>query len=147
MTASTGKPGIGASLLIGDGATPTENFTAIANVKSIQWNGRDVAELDLTHLQSDNGYKEFKPGFKDPGSVTLTVHFDPTHPTHVGSGGVSGYFEARTVFNFKLDFSSIFGKVCTSKGYIKNPGDITVNPDNPVEASITIRCSGPVTWA
>lgn len=146
MTASTGKVGIGAQLLIGDGGSP-ESFTAVANVKSIQWNGRDVAEIDFTHLGSDSGYKEFKPGFKDPGSVSLTLHFDPTHPTHVGATGVSGYFEARTIFNFRIDYSGLWsGHYASAKGYIKNPGDVTINPDNPIEAAVTIRCSGQTTY-
>lgn len=150
MTESTGEIGIGVKLKLGDGATPTEAFTEIANVKDIKWGGRDAGEVDFTHLGSTGGYKEFRQGFKDPGTVTLTLQFDPTHPTHVGASGLSGLFDAKTVFNFKLDMTEPFGATgatASCKGFVKNPGDLSVSPESPIEASVTIRCTGPVTWA
>lgn len=141
MTASTGKVGIGVQLLLGDGGSP-ENFTAVANVKSITWNGRDAAEIDFTHLGSTGGYKEFQTGLKDPGSVGMVLHFDPNNPTHVGATGLLGYFESRSSVNFKVDMTAVNGKTLSCKGFIKNPGDITINPENPIEANATIRCTG-----
>ncbi len=150
MTDSTGEIGLGVKFKMGDGATPTEAFTEAANVKDIKWGGRDAGEVDFTHLGSTGGYKEFRQGLKDPGTITLTVQFDPTHPTHVGANAFSGLFDLGRVFNFKLDMTAVFGATgatAACKGFVKNPGDISISPENPIEATVTIRCTGPVTWS
>lgn len=144
MTASTGVTGAGVAFKVGDGGG-TEVFTTVANVKDVKINGRSVEEVDFTHLGSTGGYKEFRPGFKDPGNIQFTMHFDPTHLTH-GSGarGIEGMLNSGLVFNFEIDYSATGkAKKFTGKGFVKSD-DISVTVADPLSADVTIRVTGPL---
>jgi hypothetical protein len=147
MTASTGFVGRGTVLKIGDGASP-EVFSTVVNVSNINITGRTANEVDFTHLASSSGYAEFRQGTKDPGEISMTVHFDPAAATHGSSGvGILALFNAGTLFNFKIDFAGA-GKsyMFTGTGYYSGD-DITIGPDDPVTRDVTIRVSGPLTQA
>jgi predicted secreted protein len=66
----------GTTLSRGDGDTP-EEFTPIANITSLTPSGitRDI--LDVTAHDSEDGYREFVGGLKDPGEVSFDVNYDP----------------------------------------------------------------------
>lgn len=72
-----GINGKGAALQRGDGATPTENFTTIANVTSIEGPGLEREEIDVTAHDTDGNFMEFVPGLVDPGEVEIEVNYDP----------------------------------------------------------------------
>src|SRR5690606_13920341 len=72
-----GINGKGAALQRGDGATPTENFTTIANVTSIEGPGLEREEIDVTAHDTDGNFMEFVPGLVDPDEVEIEVNYDP----------------------------------------------------------------------
>ena len=78
MAATSADNGYSSTFAIGDGGDPTETFTAVAEVFSITGPGRSRESIDATHLDSDNGYREFIPGgVIDGGEVTIELNYIP----------------------------------------------------------------------
>lgn len=61
----------------GDGALPTEAFTALANVTNIGGPEAERETYDTTAHDSPDGWREFVGGLKDGGEVSLEVNYDP----------------------------------------------------------------------
>uniref|UniRef100_A0A6M3IR87 Putative capsid protein n=1 Tax=viral metagenome TaxID=1070528 RepID=A0A6M3IR87_9ZZZZ len=74
MAASSGVGSIGALFKRGDGAS-VESFSNFGEI--ISWNGPGNTRntFKLTHLNSDGGWQEYGPGFRDGGEVTLGMNF------------------------------------------------------------------------
>lgn len=140
MPASTGKTGRQVYIMI--------EGTEVANVNAIGFDGRDAEEIDFTHLRSTGGYRELKQGFKDPGTINLTLQFDPTHATHNGStNGIEGLLNSGTEINWEIVFDDAGWAVSYSGvGFIK-ANSINIGVDNAVEAQVTLRVSGASTLA
>lgn len=138
MPASTGFTGRGAYLNLGDGGSPTL-LAQVANVVSIAIGGRTAEEIDFTHLLSVGGYREFRQGFKDAGTLTMTLQFNPAEATHasiedlLGSGNVVPFEVVIPNGNAKL----------VGDGYIQG-SDINITVSDPVTAEVTLRITGPL---
>ena len=78
MAATKVKSGYGAKLLIGDGATPTEVFTEIAEIVDINDLTQSLGLVDATHMGSPDGYSESIPTFKSTEPQTFTFNWVPT---------------------------------------------------------------------
>src|SRR4051794_17767416 len=89
----------GCVLKIGDGVTPTEGFTTIAEVTSIKHSGAKFDEVDVTNMESSA--KEFQLAMKDSGNLQFTLNFinDATQQSLKAAEG--------TVINFELDFPTL----------------------------------------
>lgn len=84
MAASAAMPGYGATLKYDTaGKGGTFSSSAIADIKAIGLSGFTSGAIDVTHLSSDNAYKEYiASGVVDAGEITLTCNFLPgTHKT------------------------------------------------------------------
>jgi predicted secreted protein len=77
-----GKDAFGTLFKRGNGATPTETFTTIANVTSISGPERTRETLDVTSHDSPDGWMEFIGGLKNGGEVQLELNYDPSDDTH-----------------------------------------------------------------
>ncbi len=78
----SGRDGFGTLFKRGNGATPTEVFTTIANVTNIGGPDRKRETIDVTAPDSPGGWMEFIGGLKDGGEVSLDVNYDPAEVTH-----------------------------------------------------------------
>src|SRR5437763_276237 len=56
--------------------TGSASYSALAECMKISGPGIDVKSVDITHLRSANGYKDFMAGFADSGELTLELLFD-----------------------------------------------------------------------
>lgn len=140
MPVSTGKTGRGISFAISDGATPTPTWLTIANATSINPAGRDAEEIDFTHLLSTGGFREFRQGFKDAGTLGIEYQFSPDEPSHVE---LLDLWNTGEVFDWRIDFTGAgWDWYLTGQGYVQNPGDLTIDIDNPIAGSATVRCTG-----
>lgn len=73
---------IGWQLQRGDGGSPTELFTAVAEVVDIDRLGFSTDVLDATDQQSPGRAKEKIAGLNDAGSVSVKVHWLANNSTH-----------------------------------------------------------------
>lgn len=143
MTDSTGKTGRGVTLDISDGTSPAV-FVAIANATTISNTGRDAEQIDFTHLQSSGGFREFRQGFKDPGQIGFEYHFTPTEASHVS---LLALWVAGTVIDFQINFVGAgWNYYLRGQGFVMNPGDITVNVNDPIRGAGTLRVTGQMTF-
>lgn len=148
MTTSTGKTGQGVAFKVSLGGSPV-TYQSVANARSINPTGKSADEIDFTHLASTGGYREFRQGFKDGGSINVEFHFDPTDASHDSStNGLLGLFNASTVFDWLIDFTAAgWAYGFYGSGFVSNPGDIDINVDGPITGNATIRVTGGTTIA
>lgn len=151
MVATTGFTGIGATLKLGDAASP-ETFNSIGNVTSFDIE-QTADQVDATHLLSTSGFREYKQGFK-AATVSFEIHFDPDNSSHDDSTGLLAAFAGGTERNFKADFSAAdnngVGKpstdpVCSFSGVITQLS-VSVS-EGMVTGSGQISLSSSPTWA
>lgn len=78
----SGVDAFGTQFLRGNGATPTEVFTVIANVTNIGGPDRSRETIDVTAHDSPDGWMEFIGGLKDGGEISVDLNYDPRETTH-----------------------------------------------------------------
>jgi predicted secreted protein len=93
----------GTLLQRGDGATPTENFTTIAEVKdiTIDFSG-DI--IDVTSHDAANSFREKLPTLLD-ANLTFEVNLLPADATHNPSVGVWSDLLDKVKRNYKVVFT------------------------------------------
>jgi predicted secreted protein len=72
----------GTILAVGDGVTPTEGFSPIAECKSITGPQFEGATIDVTTHSTSGNYREFKANILDPGSLDFEINFVGTDAQH-----------------------------------------------------------------
>jgi hypothetical protein len=124
---------------VDSGLSSPGTFTEIAEVKTIPGPNETSEDIDVTHLRSTGGYREFIPSFKDSGELACTTNFLPDNPTHQV---LRDLYAARTVVPWRITYPT--GATDEFDGYVKSVGR-TAQVGNALEASFTIRITGPVT--
>jgi predicted secreted protein len=126
--------GVGAALKRWNGAS----YDALAEINSIEGPGFSRDTIDTTALDTPGGYRTFIAGFRNPGTLSLTMNY------------------TRAVFNtFKTDFESdtiqdyMLVLPDTDTTSIAFDGLVTEMPlsiptDDKVTMSVTIQISGQV---
>lgn len=137
---------------LGNGGTPTETFTPIAQLKSIDGPSLDTDDIDVTTHDGSDGFHEYIPGLKEGGELSFDINFIPDNAGHSAASGVlSKYLEdgQSKIHNFAIRFpdaSSASGIRWIFPGYVKGFG-ITAPVDDVLGASVTIKVSGRPTFA
>ena len=98
--------GFGVKLGIGNGATPTEVFTDIAELAT-DLSGPDLSRetIETTSHDSPDEYNTHIAGLKEGGEVSVGINYLPTEATHKNTdGGLLYLFESGEITNFQLTF-------------------------------------------
>lgn len=129
-------------------------WTAVPEVKSIEPAEETTDEAEFTHLESPNKTKEFKPTFKDGGTMNVTCNFlDPTDDAS-GAAVQDAIIAANGLsdpdFYWKLEYRKDDGSVRKTvifPGYVSSakPPDATVA--DPVEFRFSVRVAGAAVWS
>jgi predicted secreted protein len=134
------RAAVGTEFRIGDGGTPTEVFTKVAEVLSLSGPEITAEEIDVTSLDSTGGYKEVITGLKDGGTVALEMNWIRTNAQQ---GILRGMVDSGLQRNGRIVFSdttqAAFGFKVTSFSMGAEPGA-------QLKASVNIKISGAVTW-
>lgn len=133
-------------LKIGDGATPTENFTTIAEVKDIGGPKLKLNTADATNHSSTDGWKEIVGTILEGGEVGAKLNFIPTSATHSYSTGLIKDMLARTKRNFKLVFPDTGATTWLFKALVTGFEPAAV-VDGILEADVTLSVTGKPTLA
>lgn len=141
-----GISAFGTLLKIGDGGSPTESFTIIAEVTNIGGPSLSLDQIEITHHSSTGGWKEFIGGLLDGGEVSFDINYDPVGATHDATTGLIADIVARTKRNFQLVFPDTGNTTWSFTALVTK-----FEPSEPVgdklAASVTLKVSGQPTLA
>lgn len=132
--------GLGTQLQAGDGQTP-QNYSTVAEVRSISGPTLTTDILDVTSHESQFGVREFKAGLIDPGELTFDLAFQPGEPTHGIRTGLQADQLNRTVRSYHLVFPSPIGFTWAFVGIVTGL-PLTFPIDEVITASVTIKVTG-----
>lgn len=136
----------GTLLKIGDGATPTEGFTTIAEVLDISGPALKANTEDVTSHSSTGGWEESIPTTLAAGEVTFDVNFIPTTATQSQTSGLLRDLKNKTKRNFQLVFPDTGSTTWPFAAYVTG-----FEPKAPVKgklsAAVTLMITGQPTLA
>lgn len=135
-------------------AGDTGPWVAIPEVKDFSPAEETVDEAEFTHLESPNKTKEFKPTFKDGGTMQVTSNFlDPVLDA-AGAAIQQGIIDDNGVedslFFFKIEWRDdalTVRKTVIFPGYISTAKPPDTNVADPVDFIFSIRVSGAAAWS
>lgn len=131
----------GTLLKIGDGGSPAENFTTIAEVTDIGGPEFTLATEDVTNHSSIEGWREYIGTILDPGEIQFSINFIPTEATHNPSTGLIKDMVDKTLRNFELVFPDSGSTTWSFSALITS-----FKSSEPVQgklaADVTLRVSG-----
>ena len=110
--------------------------------------GKDAIEITHNDGSDGDGYRQFIPGWRDGGEVSIMANWLPKAATHYNSTGLLAKFEQDTVQAFKIVTSSDGSSGTIDIGF--NGIVTSFNADLPIEEQgkleCTIKISGAVTF-
>lgn len=118
-------------------SSPT--FTAIAEVNSISGPDKSRGTIDVTNLDSASGYREFIPGFRDAGQVSLNMNF-----TLAGYNTLNDDFESDAIRDYQIVFGDTGATTFEFSAYLIQLGT-AIPLDDKVTATATFKISGAIT--
>lgn len=132
--ASNAKAGVGTEFRRWGGSV----FTKIAEVNSISGPNRSRDVIDVTSLDSTGGYREYIPGFKDGGTIQLTMNF--TNSTYEQ---MDADFESDDVQYYEIVLPDDDTTTLEFEGYVTEL-PLEIPPDDKITATVTIKITGEV---
>lgn len=131
---------IGTKLIVVGGFDGKGTDKPISRIKSIDEIGMSSDEIDVTTLDSEGGYKETIPGFKDAGTTGFEGYTEDPEilPT------LNKVFNEHKILNWKVELPN--KDTQEFKGYIKEIKDLPKTVEGIFGYKATIRISGGVTY-
>jgi predicted secreted protein len=143
--ASNAISAFGTLLKIGDGAV-SENFTAVAELRTITGPKLSAEVIDVTVHNTPTPWRRFISGLLDGGEVTFEINFIPTDPTHSYQSGLLKDMTDRTRRNFQIVFPNS-GATTWLLPTIITGFEMSSDPGGVLMASVTLKVAGPPTLA
>ena len=129
--------GVGTQFRRWDGSS---TWDAIAEVNSISGPTMSRDTIDVTSLDSSGGYREFIAGFRDPGTVQLTMNFsDTTYDL------MKADFDSETAGNYEILFPAAGNNYSFEFAGLVTELPVEITADDKVTSTVTIKISGAVT--
>jgi predicted secreted protein len=119
--------------------TTTGEWEDIAEINSIEGPGKSRDTIDVTSLDSTGGYREFITGFRNPGTVTLTMNF-----TRVTYDLMNDDFESDVASNYEIILPDAEETTLEFEGLVTEL-PLSIPSDDKITANVTIQISGQVT--
>lgn len=140
MAASQARSAQGTYFSTGDGTSP-EQFTELSEVVSIGGPDEQADEIDVTHLRSEGGYREFIQSFKDGGELPLVMNFIPSSTSQQA---LDADFTSGTTKNRRITYPD--GSYHSFAGWVKRRANEEIAVGNKLGRAYTIRIVGPVSF-
>jgi len=106
--------------------------------KRLGWDGPTCGTIDVTDVSSTGDWKEYLAGLKDGGTVSLSLQFNKTLWTslHAAFGGTDTWTLALAD-----------GSTLACSGVMTQAPGASGELESGVDSDVTIKLSGPVTFA
>lgn len=128
--------GVGTTFRRWNGAS----WDAIAEVNSISGPTMSRDTIDVTSLDSTGGYREFIAGFRDPGTVSLSMNF-----TGVTYDMMKLDFDSEDEGNYEILLPASGNNYSLEFVGLVTELPIEITADDKVTSNVTIKVSGAVT--
>jgi hypothetical protein len=140
MPASQASIGYGSLLQVQDAALA---YQTLAEVYNVTPPSSTVDQVDVTHMQSPNRYREFVDGLIDPGECSFEMNYVPGSPSDILLLAIlaTPVGQSRTR-GIKITYPN--GKIDTFSGNLATY-EPTLPTDDKMTATVTFRVTGPVT--
>lgn len=114
-------------------------WESLAQINSISGPSMSREVIDVTSLDSSGGYREFIAGFRDAGTITLSMNFTgSTYET------MKGDFESNTLQNYEIVLPDSETTSLEFEGLVTEL-PLTIDPADKITVDVTIKISGQVT--
>lgn len=137
--ASSAISGVGTKFYRWDGSSAVLAWVAIAEVNSISGPSMTRDTIDVTSLDSTGGYRDFIAGFRDGGTVTLTMNF-----TRATYDTMKDDFENDSAQNYEVVLPDDDNTSFEFEGLVTEL-PLEIPTDDKVTANVTIKVVGQVT--
>ena len=114
-------------------------WATVAEINSITGPGMTRDVIDVTSLDSTSGYREFITGFRNAGTISLSMNF--TRDTYEI---MKDDFESDTAVNYEIVLPDTATTTLEFEGLVTEC-PLTVPPDDKITVDVTIQISGAVT--
>lgn len=116
-----------------------EEIGAVDSIGEIGFGEAD--EIDVTPLNTPDGYKQYIQGLKDSGTLSISGF---KVPSDAGQQALRALFEDGTITTFTVEFSD--GSIATFAAFVKKFNFSESSVNNPLKWSVDLRVSGAVTF-
>lgn len=113
-------------------------WAAVAEITSITGPSMSRDSIDVTSLDSTGGYREFIAGFRNPGTVGLSMNF-----TRASYELFKTDFESNTIQNYRIVLPDVENTSVEFMGLVTEL-PMTIPADDKVTCDVTIQLSGPI---
>jgi predicted secreted protein len=113
-------------------------WAAIAEINSITGPSMSRDTIDVTSLSSTGGYREFIGGFRNPGTVQLSMNF-----YRQNYDLFKGDFESSTIQNYRIVLPDEENTSVEFEGLVTEL-PLTIPADDKITMDVTIQVSGAV---
>jgi len=134
MALSVADIGYGATFEVGQDTSP-ETYTPVAEAVTIQPPGGSVDQIDITHLTSDNKFREKIATIKDATDAKITVNATTAN-------GPLLYGLLGTKKNFKIKSNTSLDLMWTFVGFVKEVSATEFSNDDRLTFELTITVQG-----
>lgn len=111
---------------------------AIAHLKNIESPNQTKETIEVTALDSDGNYREYIPGYRDGGEISVTGYFDFKD---AGQKAVREAYDAEEAFDFVIRYPARIGAEWRFKGIVTGYRIVSEEGDA-ITIEITIKISG-----
>lgn len=132
--ASTAVAGVGTIFQRWSGAA----WVAISEINQITGPGMSRDTIDVTSLDSTGGYREFIAGFRNAGTVQLSMNF-----TRSAYELFRTDFESNVVKNYRIVLPDAENTSLEFMGLVTEL-PMTIPADDKITSDVTIQLSGPI---
>jgi hypothetical protein len=141
---ATKRKGEKTLLMLGDGVTPTEAFTKVANVVSIDPNEVSVDDVERTNLESD--VKEYRPSSTpEMGELKFTLQWDPGDTAHQALEDMV-QTPSDTIPHWRVVYPGANPRDYQQfSGYLKSFAPATIENPSDLAADVTIKVTSKIT--
>jgi predicted secreted protein len=115
-----------------------QKWVAIAEINSITGPSMSRDTIDVTSLSSTGGYREFIGGFRNPGTVQLSMNF-----YRQNYDLFKGDFESSTIQNYRIVLPDAESTSVEFEGLVTEL-PLTIPADDKITMDVTIQVSGAV---
>ncbi len=114
------------------------DYGELAEVVTIGGPNRTSEEIDVTHLRSVGGYREFIRGFKDGGELPMELNYVPGS---ISQAAILAEFESGVVRSRRLFYPD--GATSTFNAFVKGSAQ-SANTGAKLPLNVTFRVVGPI---